>query len=420
MPAAGRLARGGRPDQTGGLRGLDVLGPPGARVRTADAPLLIIGLAPAAHGGNRTGRMFTGDRSGDVLYQALYDVGLAVAADLRQRRRRPGAARRARHLAGALRPAREQAHPRGAGHLPALARPGTDAAAADPAGGGRARRVRLAGRAARVHGGGLERAPPAARLRARHARVRSAGAWTSSAASTSASATPSPAGSPPRCCGTCCARRRRRRDCPPDGGNGDGPTVRRLGSRMPLYPEIEPYDHGMLDVGDGNRVYWEACGNPRGKPAVVLHGGPGSGCTPFFRRLVRPGRVPDRAARPARLRAVDAAGERHDTDMSVNTTAHLIADLELLRRAPGDRAVAGVGRVVGVGAGAAVRADASRGGVGAGADRGRHRSRRRSGPADQGAGKDLPGGVRAVPGRAAGGRAGREPRRGLPPAARIA
>jgi len=46
-----------------------------------------------------------------------------------------------------------------------------------------------------------------------------------------------------------------------------------------LYPAIEPYDHGMLDVGDANLVYWEVCGNPHGKPAVVLHGGPGSGCS---------------------------------------------------------------------------------------------------------------------------------------------
>jgi pimeloyl-ACP methyl ester carboxylesterase len=55
-----------------------------------------------------------------------------------------------------------------------------------------------------------------------------------------------------------------------------------------LYPAIEPYEHGMLEVGDGNRVCWETCGNPSGKSAVVLHGGPGSGCTAWHRRLFDP------------------------------------------------------------------------------------------------------------------------------------
>ncbi len=50
-----------------------------------------------------------------------------------------------------------------------------------------------------------------------------------------------------------------------------------------LYPQIEPYAQGMLEVTGGDLVYWEVCGNPRGKPAVVLHGGPGSGCTPWSR-----------------------------------------------------------------------------------------------------------------------------------------
>ncbi|MCA9853226.1 MAG: prolyl aminopeptidase, partial [Dehalococcoidia bacterium] len=54
------------------------------------------------------------------------------------------------------------------------------------------------------------------------------------------------------------------------------------------YPLIEPYEHGWLDVGDGNSIYWEQCGNPDGRPAVVLHGGPGSGCSKGMRRLFDP------------------------------------------------------------------------------------------------------------------------------------
>ncbi len=99
-----------------------------------------------------------------------------------------------------------------------------------------------------------------------------------------------------------------------------------------LYPAIDPYEHGMLDVGDGNRLYWETCGNPRGKPAVVLHGGPGSGCSPWHRRLFDPsayrvvlfdqrncGRSTPHASAP-------------DTDLASNNTANLIADIERLRR----------------------------------------------------------------------------------------
>lgn len=100
---------------------------------------------------------------------------------------------------------------------------------------------------------------------------------------------------------------------------------------MALYPETEPYDHGMLDVGDGNRVYWEVCGNPDGKPALMLHGGPGSGCTPHFRRWCDPAKY--------RVVLLDQRGSGRSTphashpatDMGVNTTAHVIGDLEALR-----------------------------------------------------------------------------------------
>ncbi len=99
-----------------------------------------------------------------------------------------------------------------------------------------------------------------------------------------------------------------------------------------LYPGIEPYDHGMLDVGDGDLLYWETCGRPRGKPAVVFHGGPGSGCTNWNRRLFDPSAY--------RIVLFDQRGcgrstphaSAPDTDLARNTTSNLIADIERLRR----------------------------------------------------------------------------------------
>ena len=98
-----------------------------------------------------------------------------------------------------------------------------------------------------------------------------------------------------------------------------------------LYPEIEPFAQGMLEVTGGDLVYWEVCGNPRGKPAVVLHGGPGSGCTPWHRRLFDPAAY--------RIVLFDQRGcgrsrphaSAPETDLSGNTTDNLIADMERLR-----------------------------------------------------------------------------------------
>jgi proline iminopeptidase len=97
------------------------------------------------------------------------------------------------------------------------------------------------------------------------------------------------------------------------------------------YPPIEPYDHGMLDVGDGNLVYWETCGNPDGKPALVVHGGPGSGCGTGSRRSFNPERYrvvlyDQRGCGRSTPHASDPA-----TDISVNTTEHLLTDMERLR-----------------------------------------------------------------------------------------
>ncbi|WP_431679802.1 prolyl aminopeptidase [Kitasatospora sp. KL5] len=97
------------------------------------------------------------------------------------------------------------------------------------------------------------------------------------------------------------------------------------------YPAVEPYAHGMLEVGDGNSLYWETCGNPDGKPAVVLHGGPGSGCTPGWRRFFDPQayRVVLFDQRGCGRSTPDAADPA--TPLAANTTAHLLADLERLR-----------------------------------------------------------------------------------------
>jgi proline iminopeptidase len=98
-----------------------------------------------------------------------------------------------------------------------------------------------------------------------------------------------------------------------------------------IHPAVEPYESGMLDVGDGNLLYWETCGNPNGKPALVVHGGPGSGCGTESRRLFDPQRYrivlfDQRGCGRSTPHAADPA-----TDMRHNTTAHLIADMERLR-----------------------------------------------------------------------------------------
>lgn len=98
-----------------------------------------------------------------------------------------------------------------------------------------------------------------------------------------------------------------------------------------LFPEIDPHDTGMLDVGDGQLLHWEVSGNPDGIPVVFLHGGPGGGTSPTHRRLFDPARY--------RIVLVDQRGCGRSTphvstpeaDLSVNTTWHLVADLERLR-----------------------------------------------------------------------------------------
>jgi proline iminopeptidase len=94
-----------------------------------------------------------------------------------------------------------------------------------------------------------------------------------------------------------------------------------------LYPEIEPYQRFHLDVPGGHQIYVEQCGNPSGKPVIVLHGGPGAGCSPYMRRFFDPRRY--------RIILFDQRGagrSRPRGGLENNTTWDLVADIEAIRQ----------------------------------------------------------------------------------------
>jgi proline iminopeptidase len=96
--------------------------------------------------------------------------------------------------------------------------------------------------------------------------------------------------------------------------------------RTELWPEIEPTASGLLDVGDGHRLYWEECGRRDGIPVVFLHGGPGAGASAAHRRFFDPGAY--------RIVIFDQRGAGRSKPLGAlhdNTTPHLVADLERLR-----------------------------------------------------------------------------------------
>lgn len=93
-----------------------------------------------------------------------------------------------------------------------------------------------------------------------------------------------------------------------------------------LYDPVDPYDKMFLPVGDIHRLYVEQCGNPGGKPALVLHGGPGAGCSPAMRRFFDP--------EAYRVVLFDQRGCGRSTphaEVGENTTGHLVQDMEAIR-----------------------------------------------------------------------------------------
>jgi proline iminopeptidase len=97
-----------------------------------------------------------------------------------------------------------------------------------------------------------------------------------------------------------------------------------------LYPPVEPFDQRVMDVGHGHRIYVEQCGNPAGVPVLVLHGGPGGGCSPAMRRYFDPAVY--------RVVLFDQRGcgrSRPHAEVTHNTTWDLVADIEVIRKVLG-------------------------------------------------------------------------------------
>jgi proline iminopeptidase len=100
-----------------------------------------------------------------------------------------------------------------------------------------------------------------------------------------------------------------------------------MNQRRAFYPEIQPFQRGRLRVSPLHEIYYEQCGNPRGQPAVVLHGGPGGGITPFLRQMHDPSHY--------RIILFDQRGCGQSTphaELAENTTWDLVADMERLRQ----------------------------------------------------------------------------------------
>lgn len=97
-----------------------------------------------------------------------------------------------------------------------------------------------------------------------------------------------------------------------------------------LYPPIEPFDRQMMDMGDGHHIYVEQSGRTDGVPVIVLHGGPGGGCSPAMRRYFDP--------KIYRIILFDQRGcgrSKPHASVENNTTWHLVADIERIRRSFG-------------------------------------------------------------------------------------